>query len=241
MRVVRVELVGLTTSFRYPFFVVGRQPTYDMPPPATIYGHICSAAGELLDPRSLSFAYCFTYAARASDLEHIHMVGPAGGTMTRPGATERLPKVMEGAVNPLSRDFFFQPRLTLYVAPPELERSFRSPRYPVVLGRSQDLAGYESVAVIELERASRAYYEHTLLPVTLGTVAQGIGITMPRFMDPERGRAPTFGQYIMLPRRIRADEAAALSPDGMHWVDPDSKEIDGARRGLAFLTVADAD
>lgn len=239
MRVVRVELEGLTTSFRYPFFVVGRQPTYDMPPPATIYGHICSAAGELLDPGALSFAYCFTHAGKSSDLEHAHVVRSAVGRMVRPGTMESVPKVMEGAVNPLSRDFFFLPKLTLYVAPPELEGHFRSPRYPVVLGRSQDLASYVSVNLVELERASIAYYEHTLLPVTLGTAGRGIGITMPRFVDPGHGRAPTFSQYVMMPRRIRAEEAAALAQAGGHWVDPESPEVGGAHRGLAFLTFAD--
>jgi len=160
--------------------------------------------------------------------------------MVRPGTLESVPKVMEGAVNPLSRDFFFLPKLTLYVAPPELEAHFRSPRHPVVLGRSQDLASYVSVAPVELERAPIAYYEHTLLPVNLGTAGHGVGITMPRFVDPERGRAPTFAQYVMVPRRIRAEEAAAFGQDGGHWVDPDSHDVGGAHRGLVFLTFADS-
>lgn len=241
MRAVRVEIVALTTSFRYPFFTVGRHLTYEMPPPATIYGHMCSAVGELLDPRGLSFAYSFTYSGKAMDLEHAHMLAAAGGKLPAAGTGTRVAKVMEGGVNPLLREFFFLPKLTLYVRPAELEPHFRRPRYPVVLGRSQDLASYVRVDTIELEQAPTAYYEHTLLPVTLGTVGHGVGVTMPRFLDAERGRAPTFGQYLMLPRRIGPEESESLAQGGMHWVDPESPEVHGARRGLAFLTFVDDD
>ena len=50
MRVLKVTLEGITTSFRYPHFMVNVQPSYRMPPPATIYGHICSALGEWVSP-----------------------------------------------------------------------------------------------------------------------------------------------------------------------------------------------
>ncbi len=60
MRVLKVVLEGITTSFRYPHFMMGVQPSFPMPPPATIYGHICSALGEWIDPKGLAFAYHFT-------------------------------------------------------------------------------------------------------------------------------------------------------------------------------------
>lgn len=77
MRVLKVEGQGLTTSFRYPFFMVGQQPTFEMPPPATIYGHICSAVGDLVDPTSLQFAYWFDHAGNIEDLEHFHSTSVA--------------------------------------------------------------------------------------------------------------------------------------------------------------------
>jgi len=36
MPVLRIEAEGLTTSFRYPHCLAIRQPTFLMPPPATI-------------------------------------------------------------------------------------------------------------------------------------------------------------------------------------------------------------
>ena len=67
MDVLKIVAEGVTTSFRYPHFTLGIQPTFDMPPPATIYGHICSAVGEWLDPDGLQFAYHFTAEAKAND------------------------------------------------------------------------------------------------------------------------------------------------------------------------------
>jgi CRISPR-associated protein Cas5t len=242
MRVLKIELEGLTTSFRYPFFVLGRQPTYELPPPATIYGHICSAAGEWLDPLSLRFAYRFAHDGKAIDLEHTHMVAATGGTMVPTGGTVKVPQVTKGAIDPVRREFFYRPRLTLYIDRPDLEPVFRRPRYPVALGRSQDLAMYARVECTELERASTAYYEDTLLPLTLqAAVTRGIGVTMPRYIDPERGRMPDFAQYIALVGMLRPGESAGLGDADGHWVDLGTPLIEGARRGIMLLGFRDAE
>jgi CRISPR-associated protein Cas5t len=242
MRVLKIELEGITTSFRYPFFVLGRQPTYAMPPPATIYGHICSVVGDIVDPRGLAFAYWFAHDGIAVDLEHAHMVGLATGTMPQTGVIGNLPKAIHGGIEPLRREFFYHPRLTLYLNRPDLEDAFRSPRYPVVLGRSQDLATYTSVECIELRRAPRAYYENTLLPVTMQTAPlRGIGVTMPRFLNLKRNRTPHFAQYIVLLGVLRPDEAKGLADIDGHWTDLDTPMIDGAHRGVLFLSFVDED
>lgn len=157
--------------------------------------------------------------------------------MVPTGSAEKVPKNTAGAINILNREFFFRPRLTLYINRPDLEAAFHSPRYPVVLGRSQDLASYVGVETVELERAGTAYYEHTLLPVTLQTaLVRGVGITMPQRLDVMRNRTPTYGQYIMLTQRLRPDEATALVGDDGHWIDPETPLVDGAHRGIVFLS-----
>src|ERR1051326_6547126 len=100
MRVLKVVAEGLTTSFRYPFFMQGIQPSFEMPPPATIYGHVCSAVGEWIEPDGVQFAYHFTHQGQCDDVEHIHVLAPSGGKMPN---DKRLPKVLEGAVNPFKR------------------------------------------------------------------------------------------------------------------------------------------
>jgi len=46
MRVLKVVAEGPITSFRYPHFMQQIHPSFQMPPPATIYGHISSALGK---------------------------------------------------------------------------------------------------------------------------------------------------------------------------------------------------
>jgi CRISPR-associated protein Cas5t len=235
MEVLKIVAEGMTTSFRYPHFMQGVQPTYEMPPPATIYGHICSALGEWVTPEGVQFAYHFTYQARFDDVEHTHVLVPAGGKL--PGS--RIPKALEGQVNPFKRIILFRPRLILYLNRPEWESYFRSPRYAVVLGRSQDLFAYTHVGVVRLEVSERAYFEHTLAPyrMTLQT-GRGYVVLMPRFLDYHRGRTPTFARYVVLHRRVYSDDLIRFegTEKETFWVDPTSPQEKGAYLGLFFHT-----
>jgi len=226
MHVLKIVAEGLVTSFRYPHFMQQIHPSYQMPPPATIYGHICSALGEWVDPVSLEFAYHFTYESEGVDLEHIILLTRANGKL--PGTN--IPKVLEGNVNPFERTLLFRPRLVLYLNRPEWEPAFRSPRYAVVLGRSQDLFTYSKVEVVELARNNKAYFEHTLAPYGMALQAmRGIVVTMPRFLDYSQNRHPHFDRYTILKERVVLEHA-----DGF-WTDPTSDEEEGCHLGLAFL------
>jgi CRISPR-associated protein Cas5t len=234
MKVLKVVAEGLTTSFRYPHFMLGIHPTFEMPPPTTIYGHICSALGEWAKPDGLEFAYHFTHHGSFDDVEHVHVLASSTGTL--PGT--KIPKVMEGAVNPFKRRMLFKPRLVLYLNKPEWEYAFKSPYYPVVLGRSQDLFTYTSVSVVELERASQAYFEHTLAPYqTMLLMGRGYVTLMPRYLDYENGRQPTFARYVILNRRINTTEFIHYvdRPENSDfWIDPTSPQVKNAHLGLWF-------
>lgn len=235
MLALKITLEGMTTSFRYPHFMLGVQPTYEMPPPATIYGHVCSALGEWIDPAGVQFAYHFTFERKLLDLEHVHVLSPSGGKL--PGT--RLPKVLEGNVNPFQREILFMPRLVLYLNRPEWEAAFRSPRYAVSLGRSQDLCAYTDVRVVNLEAREAAYFEHTLIPFDYPLRSpQGVVLQMPRFLDYARGRAPTFARYSMIKQRVTSRQMLAFGdqPPGTFLVDPQTPESDGLRLGLIFLS-----
>jgi len=240
MRVLKIVAEGLTTSFRYPHFMQQIHPTFPMPPPATIYGHICSSLGEWFDPSGVRFAYHFTCRGQVTDTEHIIVLGPSGGKL--PGTD--TPKVLEGNVNPFERALLFQPRLTLYVNRPEWETAFRSPRYAVVLGRSQDLFTYRQVSVVELEPAERAYFEHTLAPHDMALKTQrGVTVLMPRYLDYAHNRTPTFSRYLVLQERVFSHRFVEFSgrPNGPYWVDPTTPELEGAHLGLAFLSFTGED
>jgi CRISPR-associated protein Cas5t len=239
MRVLKIVAEGITTSFRYPHFMHGMHPSFEMPPPATIYGHICSALGEWVDPEGINFAYHFTYKKSFEDLEHVHVVEKSSGKFSN----LNMPKALEGAVNPFKRTLLFQPKLILYLNRPEWKEAFLSPKYTLVLGRSQDLFTYKSVSVINLKNSLRAYFEATLLPYNmLLPVGQGYSVLMPRFLDYKKNRAPKFFRYAVLKGRVFSNQFFKFSdypvPD-QFWIDPETPLIKDAQMGLMFHSFVD--
>jgi CRISPR-associated protein Cas5t len=127
----------------------------------------------------------------------------------------------ESTVTPFTRELLFRPRLILYLNRLDLADAFRSPRYAVVLGRSQDLCTYppRAVQIVSLEQRDDAYYEHTLLPLVMGTrTRRGVAVMMPRYVDYRRGRQPNFAQYLMLNERVTL--APAFTQAEPTWCDP---------------------
>jgi CRISPR-associated protein Cas5t len=205
MRVLRVELDGVMTSFRYPHFLVGRQPTFPLPPPATILGHIASALGEYPDHRRLRFAYSFSAAGRVDDMETAHITEVGGSVPREDRARFPHPVNVTATTGPLLRELLVQPHLVLYLdAPGQLETfygAFREPRYMVVLGRSQDLASYRRVDLIETEQRESGYVEGTLLPRSeRGRFRAAVPMIMPRFIDPDDRRRVDWESYLVLER-----------------------------------------
>ncbi len=236
MQFLKIIAEGITTSFRYPHFMQGIHPTFEMPPPATIYGHICSALGEWVSPKGIEFAYRFTHAKMFDDVEHIHVVSASTGKL--PNTNQ--PKVLEGAINPFKRSILFQPRLELYLNKPEWHAAFLSPAYPVILGRSQDLFSYSSVRIIELVQGQSAYFEHTLIPYKMVfQTGRGYAVLMPRFIDYYNGRSPAFAKYVVLKQRIHTSDFLQFSDlrsTGKFFIDPTSPEANGDHLGLMFHT-----
>jgi len=245
MKVARVEIEAPITSFRYPHFLIGRQASFDMPPPSTIYGHIASAVGEWFDPTTVRFAYKFSFKAKGSDFEHQHIITKGGQSFDFGG--RKYPVSTQAVVQPHQRDFLFDCRLTLYLDPPHFVEVFRNPAFCVNLGRSQDLASIKSAKVVELEKARGAYLEQTLLPFTMRPfLGRGVTVLMPRYIEPPPEREPHFGKYIMLYDLIYAGEVShtnrlieheGRSPE--EWLtDPDSPQHEGVKRGLIFHSFA---
>jgi CRISPR-associated protein Cas5t len=243
MKALRIEMEGTVTSFRYPHFHVGRQPSYPMPPPATIYGHVCSAVGEWIRRDSLRFAYAFSCTGIGDDLELLHIAAVGSGKVDKVWG---YPKNIEGQTNVLPREILLHPRLTLYLDTGQRSSEwlgfFRSPRFPVLLGRSQDLAAYRSVGLVELEEAEFGYFENTLLPWTLrDRLPDGTTFQMPKFIDPGGRSSVTWDRYVVLERRLwwpskgsQAPRGASLAlrqeKDGPVWVDPESAAWGPGRR-----------
>lgn len=187
--VLTLAMSGAVTSFRYPFFTQGYQPTFEMPPPSTIYGHLCSAYGDYLPPQGWQFGYRFTHSGRFVDYkEHLHF------------EVSEIHKQLK----PIDRELLFKPNLLLYIHHPDMAQlemlgnRLIHPHYAVNLGRSQDLMTYHSIQLRELHRAEAGYFEHTLLPLSFSTILDRrmIPVTMPRYVNPRR--RVTNSAYAML-------------------------------------------
>ena len=252
MRVAKIVIDAPVTSFRYPHFLIARQISFDMPPPSTIYGHVASAAGELLPPNSFQFGYAFEFQSRASDLEHQHIISPGGSRQSFTHQGKKLPVSVEATVQPHLRDFLFKPRLTLYLDPPQLAETFRSPTFCVILGRSQDLAQIVSVEEIDLQLAQGAYLEHTLLPFSFRpSISVGVTVSMPRYIEPPPDRRAHFDRFISLRERVFAGTVERseglgirrlIERDGASvswWIDRATKAYHGVHRAVVFHSCAE--
>jgi CRISPR-associated protein Cas5t len=209
LRALKVAVSAQTTSFRYPRVQVGRQPSFEMPPPATIYGHLAGVIGDWFDPDGMEFAYVFEHAGRADDLETIHPIarGPGKPTLARRGWP--FPVNLQFETNIQRRQFLLKPRLTLYLRSPDeaaLERfrdSFLSPYYSYILGRSQDLATCHSAEMVDLATSSDAFFENTLLPFNWRPwVLPGVTVLLPSVTDYNRGRLSLQERYLQITKPL---------------------------------------
>ncbi|RKX78627.1 MAG: type I-B CRISPR-associated protein Cas5 [Spirochaetes bacterium] len=236
MEVLKIELEALTTSFRYPHFLVGRQPSYRMPPPATIYGHICSTWGDWVKPEHIQFSYNFTYDGNADDFEHIYKVKVGSGKFNKKAG---FIKNIELELDPVLREVLLFPKLTLYINSEKLLgkffTKFKNPHYTVLLGRSQDLASYKNVKIVDLKKSSQWYIENTLLPWSFRTrVSEGISVLMPKFIDPEDRRNVEWDRYIIIEHRVPYRRIIKYENDGTLWIDPETPEVKGMKRAVIW-------
>lgn len=147
MKILRIKIRSWTASFRYPIFVAGLQPTLPLPPLSTIYGLISAAKGDIVTPEHTSVGYVFSFQAKATDLETIYEI-----------------EGLQAKSNVANREFLFDNELYLYLDNLDLEEAFHQPHYPILLGRSTELAMIEEVKVVELEEKTDVKVGKTLIP-----------------------------------------------------------------------------
>ncbi|WP_299526185.1 type I-B CRISPR-associated protein Cas5b [uncultured Methanobrevibacter sp.] len=148
MKYLRILIEGWTASFRYPAFISGFQPTLPVPPLSTIYGLLSAAKGELVTPDETNVGFVFSYESKAVDLETIYELKGLKGNKS----------------NVVKREFLFNPRLYLYLDNLEFKKYFKNPTYPILLGRSSDLAIISEIKEVEMEIKNDVKLGKTILP-----------------------------------------------------------------------------
>lgn len=148
MKFLRILIEGWTASFRYPMFMSGFQPTLYVPPLSTIYGILSAVKGELVSNEDTNVGFVFEYDSIASDLEKIY----------------QLKGLKKNKPNIIKREFLYNPRLYLYLDNLDLKCHFKKPVFPILLGRSSDLAYIKEIKEINLNLKSNINLGKTILP-----------------------------------------------------------------------------
>lgn len=168
MKVFRIKISSWTASFRYPNLISGFQPTLEVPPISTVLGLINAAAGRYVEysDDNHSLGYYFEYGSKATDLETIYQV-ELKTTKSKnqfPGSTVKS--------NVINREFLYDCSLYIYTEDEEVKRSFQQPFYPILLGRSGDLATVDEIVELNLiENRGTKYISGQIIPFNKGFVA----------------------------------------------------------------------
>jgi CRISPR-associated protein Cas5t len=174
MRVLRVHIRGWTASFRNPLFVVGFQPTLPVPPLSTLYGLLSAARGDPVTPDDASIGFVFMSAGKGVDLETVYEFDK-----TR----------LKAKSNVYKREFLVDPELYLYTPALWLKPHLERPHYPLLLGRSTELAALVAVDEVELGQSQEVAYQGTVLPFPMNQV-YGPMQSLPTYFTQERPRRP---------------------------------------------------
>ena len=148
MEITRVYLRGWTASFRYPTFVSGFQPSLPVPPLSTIYGLLSAARGKPVTPEHTSVGYVFSSKGKTVDIE----------------TTYELSGNLKAKSNICRREILFDPELYLYIECQEFGECFRIPHFPLLIGRSTELAMVAEVKTMQLQKRSPVRLGKTLIP-----------------------------------------------------------------------------
>lgn len=143
MKAYRIKISSWTASFRYPNLISGYQPTLEVPPISTVLGLVNAAAGKYIEYSHLKIGYYFEYEAKATDLETIYQIE------LKKAKTGSYPS-NSAKSNVIKREFLYNCKLFIYLINSEIVEYFKKPYFPLVLGRSGDLATVESIEKTDL-------------------------------------------------------------------------------------------
>ena len=150
MKVYRIQICSWTASFRYPNIISGFQPTLPVPPLSTIYGLFSAAMGEYYAPEKLDIGFVFQTKGKAVDLETIYQMRSSLRGITP---------------NVLKREFLFDNCLWIYTQDIKIVNALQKPYFPLLLGRSGDLATVKTISELEAEKKTElTQLKGTILP-----------------------------------------------------------------------------
>lgn len=217
MEVFRVDISSWTASFRFPNMISGYQPSLKVPPISTVFGLLSAAAGRPVSPTEAGFAFLFRYEMSAVDLETIYQFGTSGK------------RSLQAKSNVIRREFLAGTRLTLYLDSAEIAAHFKQPYYPLLLGRSGDLATVDNIQQVTIEATDKLDLAGTVVPFIGHTLAAPIQALPTHFTNTiPRRNVGTQPFYVLDWQRrgiYRLDKPGWRDPErdwDLYWYSPDN-------------------
>lgn len=222
MKVLRVHITGWVSSFRNPLISSGFQPTLPLPPLSTLYGLLTAAKGDWVTPHDVAIGFVFQSNGKGVDLETVYEFqntlsakSKINTQQSNLGSSKVLYSMLMNP-NIKKREFLVDPQLYLYIPEMLLREAFERPQYPLLLGRSSDLATVESIDEIELERRTETTYQDTIMPFP-DSKLHGQMCGLPTHFTAEIPRKPCgIRPFYLVTERIKYRGDVLHDPD-MKW------------------------
>lgn len=151
MELLRIHLKSWTASFRYSNILSGYQPTISVPPLTTIYGILSAAKGSIVSQSETAVGYVFQSKGKALDIETIY----------------EIKQNLSANKNVMRREFLYDIDLYLYLTNLDFISYFKSPYYPLLIGRSMDLANVNGLKIVNLNLRKEVKLGGSIFPITI--------------------------------------------------------------------------
>lgn len=167
MKAYRIHLRSWTASFRPPLTIYGYQLTLNAPPFSTVYGILSSACGYIVTPEDTQVGFVFLHKGNAVDLETIYeweeknVSADKRMEMAKKGIPVPASKISKK--NVIKREFLAFNDLYVYVVNKNIAECFKKPVFPLLIGRSSDLAFADEVKEIELVERDASFVYPTVV------------------------------------------------------------------------------
>lgn len=171
MEIFAIDITSWTASFRYPRLISGPQLSVDVPPLSTVLGLINAAAGRYIDFKKFKIGYYFSYGGKGTDIETIYL-----------REVNKNGKVTNNTfTNAVKREFLFDTFLRIYTQEVSVAAYFEEPYYPLLLGRSSDLATVGNIKHKKLEKIIGADKVRGQIIPHLGNMLPGTVQALPKY------------------------------------------------------------
>jgi len=189
--------------------ISGFQPTLPVPPMSTIHGLISAAMGRPFATTKDKIGFVFLSGGKAVDLETIYQMGR---------------KLTDIKSNVIRREFLYDVELVLYTNSNEIAKALWKPYYPLLLGRSGDLAHVYRIDEIDIEQVYElSDIKGTILPFAKYQVPAMIQALPVSFTNEMPRKNVGTRPYCLVP--VKGGEGYPVQAAGFH----DSLTLDGKK------------